>query len=70
MDSILKNYATTTRLTRFNMNRYTVIMTNTTTYEFEVEANSEDEAYSLTADFGRDELEDVILDNVWEVEIN
>jgi hypothetical protein len=45
-------------------------MVQRTTWEFEVEAESEEAAELMIQDWGRDELdEDEITDNCWEIEI-
>lgn len=52
------------------MNNYHVRMVQQTTWEFEVQAESEEEAYAMTFDWGRDELnEDEITDNMWEIDV-
>lgn len=52
------------------METYQIKMVQRTTWEFEVEAESEEAAELLTQDWGRDELdEDEITDNCWEIEI-
>lgn len=52
------------------MEKFLMTMTNKTVWQFEVEAENYDEAYKMTFDWGRDELnEDEIIDNMWEVEI-
>jgi hypothetical protein len=52
------------------METFQIKMVQRTTWEFEVEAESIEEAELLTQDWGRDELnEDEITDNCWEIEI-
>ena len=52
------------------MNKYFVKMVQQTTWEFEVEAESEEQAYEMTFDWGRDELdENDITDNMWELDV-
>ena len=52
------------------METFQIKMVQRTTWEFEVEADSVEEAELLTQDWGRDELdEDEITDNCWEIEI-
>lgn len=52
------------------METFQIKMVQRTTWEFEVEADSVEEAELLTQDWGRDELdENEITDNCWEIEI-
>ena len=51
------------------MPKYIMELVNTTTYAFEVEADSVEHAYELSAEWGRDELEDDITDNKWDIQI-
>jgi hypothetical protein len=52
------------------MPMYQIKMVQKTTWEFELEAESEDHAEQMTQEWGRDELEeDEITDNCWEIEI-
>jgi hypothetical protein len=52
------------------METFQIKMVQRTTWEFELEADSEEHAELLTQDWGRDELdEDEITDNCWEIEI-
>lgn len=53
------------------MPKYLMTMTQHTTWEFEVEADSEDHAFEITAEWGRDEMEDdEITDNCWEISVS
>jgi hypothetical protein len=52
------------------METFQIKMVQRTTWEFEVEANSVEEAELLTQDWGRDEMNELeITDNYWEIEI-
>ena len=52
------------------METFQIKMVQRTTWEFEVEAESEEAAELLIQDWGRDEMnEDEITDNYWEIEI-
>lgn len=52
------------------MEKFKITMTQKTTWEFEVEAESLEHAEELTRDWGRDDMnEDEITNNVWEIEI-
>ena len=52
------------------METYTMEFKNTVTYQVEVEASSIEEAFDLTADWGRDDFkEEEIVDNVWEITV-
>jgi hypothetical protein len=51
------------------MATYLITMTQHTTWEFEVEAESEDDAFEITAEWGRDEMvEEEITSQAWETE--
>lgn len=53
------------------MPKYHITMTQHTTWEFELEADSEEHAFELTAEWGRDEMEEnEITDNCWETGID
>lgn len=46
-------------------------MTQRTTWEFEIEADSEEHALELSAEWGRDEmLEEEITDNCWDITVD
>lgn len=52
------------------MATYLMTMTQHTTWEFEVEAESEDDALEITAEWGRDEMkEEEITSNSWDIEV-
>lgn len=52
------------------MPTYLMTMTQHTTWEFEVEADSEEHAFELTAEWGRDEMkEEEITDQSWDIEV-
>jgi hypothetical protein len=45
-------------------------MTQHTTWEFELEADSEDHAFELSAEWGRDEMkEEEITSQAWETDV-
>ena len=69
MDLIQTHYPTTMKSTRCNMPKYMIELRNMTTYEVEVEADSEEHAYELSRDWGRDELEGDETNNQWDIEI-
>ena len=51
--------------------KYQMTMTQRTTWEFEVEADSLDHAYEITKEWGRDEMEDnEITDNCWDITVD
>lgn len=53
------------------MPKYHMVMTQKTTWEFDVEAEDYDSAYRKTFDLGRDEMDDdEITDNVWYIDID
>lgn len=52
------------------MATYLMTMTQHTTWEFEIEADSEEHAEELSQDWGRDEMkEEEITSNSWDIEI-
>ena len=51
------------------MARYKIELKNLTTYEVEVEADSESEAYKISEEWGREELEKDEVNNQWDIEI-
>lgn len=52
------------------MAKYLMTMTQHTTWEFELEADSEDHAFELSAEWGRDEMkEEEITSQAWETEV-
>jgi hypothetical protein len=51
------------------MPKYILELKNLTTYEVTVEADSEEHALELTAEWGRDELQDDETNNQWDIEI-
>jgi hypothetical protein len=51
------------------MPKYHFELKNVITYEFDIEAESEEKAEEMTRDWGRDELEKDITDNYWNTEI-
>ena len=53
------------------MATYLMTMTQHTTWEFEVEAESEDDALEITAEWGRDEMkEEEITSNSWDITVD
>lgn len=52
------------------MAKYVMQFINTAVYEVEIEAESDDEAYEITKEWGRDELEDSEISNHWEIEVH
>jgi len=53
------------------MATYLMTMTQHTTWEFEVEADSEDHAFEITAEWGRDEMkEEEITSQAWDTEVS
>lgn len=52
------------------MPKYLLEFVNQVTYQVEIEAESHDEAYKVTQDWGKDDFNDEeIVSNVWDVEI-
>jgi hypothetical protein len=50
------------------MGKFYLQFTNTTTYEVVVEAEDESQAYEITKDWGRDDLEEFEVDNRWDIQ--
>ena len=51
------------------MPKYHFQLKNCTTYEFDIEAESEEKAEEMTRDWGRDELAKDETNNCWDTEI-
>jgi hypothetical protein len=52
------------------MPKYHFELKNVVTYEFDIEAESEEQAEEMTRDWGPDELQKDITDNYWNTEIS